>query len=108
MAGPNSNNNNVSISSPPPFSCRGKTDLRFPVALEYKRQRREIQQRENILRALDIGAPIREPVQLRVDPDVRAGIHERACTADNLLIISFALEIDLDLLHVCSPVDFSV
>jgi hypothetical protein len=86
----------------------GRTNLCLPVALKHQCQRREIDKRENVLRSLNVLPHVCEPVQLLVDPDMCAGVHERACTANNLFVVSFALEVDLNLLHVCSPVDFGI
>ena len=104
MAGPSSNN--VSISS---RAIRvGRTDLCLPVALEHQCQRRKINKREDILRSLNILPLVREPVQLLIDPDMRARIHKRSRTANNLFVVSFTLEVDLNLLHIRSPVDLGV
>jgi hypothetical protein len=105
MAGPVE----INISfSPLDFVEDDETNLCFPVTLEHNGQRREIDQRKNVLRPLNISSLVREAVQLLVDPDMCAGIHKRTCAANDLFVVSFALEVDLNLLHVCTPIDFGV
>jgi hypothetical protein len=86
----------------------GRTYLCFPVTLEHQGQRRKINKRENVLCPLDILPLVCESIQLLVDPDMRARIHKRARAANNLFVVSFTLEVDLNLLHIRSPVDLGV
>jgi hypothetical protein len=82
--------------------------LCFPITLQHNRQRYKIHQRKHILRNLYTLPLIRNAVQILVDPDMRAGIYERACGAGDFPVVALAFEVQLDLLHVRAPVDFSV
>lgn len=82
--------------------------LGLPVALKHNRQRRKINQRENVLRPLNILPLVCKAVQLLVYPDMRAGIYERSCATDDLLVISLSFQVNLNLLHIRRPVNFCV
>ena len=97
----------VSISTKSPLH-QMHTYPGFSVTLHDESQSCKVYERKDVLRKLYIAPLICQAVQLLVDPDMRAGINERACRAHNVLVVSLALDIDLNLLHVRRPVDFCV
>ena len=84
------------------------TYLRPFIALQNKPQSPQINKRKDVLRALNVVSVISQLVQLAVNPDMRAGIDERACGAGDFGVVALALEVEGDLLHVGRPVNFSV
>jgi len=58
--------------------------------LKYHRQRKQIDRGENVLRKHDIPALVRPRIEMLVDPDVRARIHQRPRVARYVCVVALA------------------
>lgn len=57
---------------------------------------------------MNVLSMIGEAVEKPIDVNVSCWIDKRPCGSNYVLIVSFAFEIDLNVLHVCFPVDLCV
>jgi hypothetical protein len=82
--------------------------LSLSITLKHESQCTQINQRKDVLRSLDVAPLVCKTVQLLVDPDMCARVYQRPCATHNILVVSFSFQVNLNLLHICCPVNLCV